>query len=774
MASLTTPLSSFVGREADIARVCSLLSSTRLLTLTGPGGVGKTRLALAAAASLADTFRDGVAFVSLAAVTDPALVGSAIGTALRLAERGSHAPGDILAGYLADRELLLVLDNFEQIVDAAPLVSDLLHAAPGLRALVTSRVSLRIDGEQECLVQPLALPAPDATASLEHLRAYEAVALFEQRARGSRVDFQLTEGNAAVVAEICRRLDGLPLAIELAAARVKLLAPAALLERLDRRLPLLTGGSRNLPARQQTMRDAIAWSYDLLSPDEQRLLRQLAVFSGGWTLVAAEAICQLDADNLGVFDGLASLADKSLLRQTAHPDGSGVSGRFGMLETIREYGLEQLEQSGEAMAMRDRHADYYTGVAEEAAPHLRVSDGVMWLSVLDAEHSNVLAALDWLLLQQDTERGLRLVGALREVWVSRGRLTEGMTRAEAFLALPGAAARTPARARALMTAAGMALWQHDDAVAIALSEEALSIWEEVGDRSHAPYIYNTLGMASGSYRRTAAPDDERAGYERARVYLERGLSLAREIGDTTNLGYILNNLGIAAQILDELDLSTAHFTEALAVAQSLGDTNMTALVSHGIGRLAYLQGDHLRAATMYRESLRLFHEVGAGWGIALALDKHAIIAHLRHDAARAARLFGAAEALHARIGSPPSVSQRQDQKLAVPAVRAALGETAFDALLGEGRAMSLDQAVAYALEAPATPEPDASGTHKGLTPRELDVLRLVATGLTDAEVAEQLFLSRRTVSSHLTSIYTKLGVSSRAAATRYAVNNGLA
>ncbi|HUG14430.1 MAG TPA: NB-ARC domain-containing protein, partial [Thermomicrobiales bacterium] len=369
MASLPTSLSSFVGREAEIDQIARLLETVRLLTLTGPGGVGKTRLALAVAnaAAVKDTYRDGVTVISLASVADPALVGSAIETVFGLSERGGRAPAEVVAAHLAGKELLLVLDNFEQVVDAAPLVADLLRACPSLTALVTSRVSLKVSGEQELIVQPLALPNPDSPASTEQLLEYEAIALFEQRARESRIDFEITADNGQTVAEICRRLDGLPLAIELAAARVKLLPPSSLLGRLDRRLPLLTGGSRDLPARQQTMRDTIAWSYDLLDAAEQRLFRQLSVFTGGWTLEAAEAICQVDADGPDVLDGLASLADKSLLRRAAPSDQLN-AGRFGLLETVREYGLEKLDQSTEATLIHDRHAMYFAALAERVDP----------------------------------------------------------------------------------------------------------------------------------------------------------------------------------------------------------------------------------------------------------------------------------------------------------------------------------------------------------------------------------------------------------------------
>ncbi|HUG13862.1 MAG TPA: tetratricopeptide repeat protein, partial [Thermomicrobiales bacterium] len=631
MPSLPAYLSSFVGRDAEIARITDLLSSTRLLTLTGPGGVGKTRLALAVAESVAGSFRDGVAFVPLTPVTDPALAGTAIEAALGLAERGGRAPGETLAAHLADREMLLVLDNFEQIVEAAPLIADLLHAAPRLTVLVTSRVTLRVSGEQEVSVQPLALPDPDRPPPIEQLRAYEAIALFGQRAREGQLDFEITAQNGSVVEEICRRLDGLPLAIELAAARIKLLSPAALLERLDRRLPLLTGGARNLPARQQTMRDTIAWSYDLLDAADQRLFRQLSVFSGGWTLEAAEEICQVDADGPDVFDGLASLADKSLLRRIMPIEQLG-AGRFALLETVREYGLEKLDQSTEATLIHDRHAMYFAALAERVDPHLHGPDPAPWLSVLDTEHGNLLTALDWLLRREDTERGARMVGALREYWYMRGRSSEGVARAAAFLKLPAMSVAGSARAHALETESWLTHWLGNSARSIALGTEALAIWDDLGDRARSAQLYNSLGLAA----------QEVLDMVQAQEYWVRGLALARETSDTQTLARLLANVGHAAHVLGDLDVAAKHLTEALAVAEANGHKEITGLVKHILGRLEWQYGNHRRATELFRESLELYQDVGNTWGVARAVGKLAIMAQtVGHDAPRAARLFGA-------------------------------------------------------------------------------------------------------------------------------------
>jgi len=765
MRTIPIPLTSLIGRSGDVTHAQHLLRQSRLLTLTGPGGTGKTRLAIAIAQSVSDAFPDGIIFISLAPLTDPRLVPSTIATALGVPDRADRAPVDGVVAALAHRQVLLVIDNFEQVVDAAPVVATILESCPAVRILVTSRVPLRLTGEQRLPVPPLTVPndvqpAPDAAL------AQDAVLLFTQRAQAIQPSFLLTPDNVSAVIEVCRRLDGLPLAIELAAARIALLTPAALLGHLTSRLALLTGGARDLPARQQTLRATIGWSYDLLAPDEQRLFRLLSVFVGGWTLEAATAVCGSEH----VLDGHARLLDHSLIRQVVQSDGST---RYTMLETIREYGLEQLEAHGEVETLRSRHAEYTLGLAENAAPHLEGPDPRPWLDRLTADHDNLRAAMDWLLAREDVQRGLRLVGVLREFWHVQGYYAEGLRRTDAFLALPDAAARTPERAHALLTATVLALWQHNEAVAIARGEEALSLWEDRGDRAYAPAIYNALGMAAGVYRGVTSPNDERDGLERSRVYLERGLSLARQVDDPKTLGFILNNLGINAQNRDDLDSATTYFTEALAVSQALGHKNLTALVTHGLGRLAYLHGDYQQAARLYRESLRLFHELDEAWGIALGVGKAAIMAHLRHDAARAARLFGAAEALHERIGSPMSVTQRKDHAPVVAVVRAALGNDTFHVAWTAGRALSVEEAVALALDTAAPAGFRSSDATVHLTAREMDVLRLVATGLTDADVAERLFLSRRTVSSHLTSIYAKLGVSSRSAATRYAVEHHL-
>ncbi|HUG38092.1 MAG TPA: AAA family ATPase, partial [Candidatus Limnocylindrales bacterium] len=464
------------AREVAAARERVLRDDVRLLTLTGPGGTGKTRLALQVAAELIDHFADGVFFVPLAPISDPGLVASTVALTLGIRDPGGRPVLENLREHLRDRQILLVLDNFEQILLAAPLVGELLAVCRGLKVLVTSRAPLELRGEQEFPVPPLALPDPKHPPPIEALGQYGAVALFIERATAIRPDFAVTNDNAPAVAEICVRLDGLPLAIELAAVWIRLLSPQAMLTRLERRLPLLTGGARDLPARQQTLRGAIAWSYDLLDEGERALFRRLAIFVGGCTLEAAEAVCNPEGDlGLDVLDGVASLVAKSLLRQEEGPEGEP---RFGMLETIREYGLEQLE----ADATRGRHAAFFLAFAEEAEPKLLGAEQVTWLQRLEAEHDNFRAVLGRSRVGEvAADVGLRLAGALQWYWRVRGLLGEGRGWAETMLALPGAAARTAARARALNAAARLANLQADYTAARPLALESAAIAREVGD-----------------------------------------------------------------------------------------------------------------------------------------------------------------------------------------------------------------------------------------------------------------------------------------------------
>ncbi len=485
--NLPRQLTSFVGRGKAIEEAGRLFERTRLLTLTGPGGTGKTRLSLRLAEDLVGDFPDGVYFVALGPIRDAELVPSVIAGALRLVEAPGRAPLDVVADYLRDRRVLLVLDNFEQVISAAPVVSELMRAAPGARVIVTSRAPLRVSGEQEFPVPPLGLPDPQHLPDASSLPQYDAVALFIERAATVQPDFRITNENAPAVAEICARLDGLPLAIELAAARVRLLSPQAILTRLERRLGLLSGGARDLPERQQTLRGAIGWSHDLLDPVQQALFARLSVFVGGCSLPSAQTICD-PAGELGVdvLDVLSALVDQSLVRQE---DRTG-EPRFRMLETVREFAAEQLDARGEATSTRARHAGHFLSVAEAAAPHLTGVDRARWLDLLEGDHDNFRAAIAWSIEVGDAVTGCRLLAALWRFWQTRNHLVEGAGRADAILTLPGLV--PPAiRARAHEAAGGIAWWSGDMARVQREYEEAVRLAREVGEpRLLADALYN--------------------------------------------------------------------------------------------------------------------------------------------------------------------------------------------------------------------------------------------------------------------------------------------
>jgi predicted ATPase/DNA-binding XRE family transcriptional regulator len=658
------PPTALIGREREEATVARLLQRSgygRLVTLTGSGGVGKTALALTVAATLRDEYQDGMAFVDLSALHDPALVASTIAQSLGIREDGVRDAHAMLLASLRDRQFLLVLDNFEQVVDAAGLLSDLIASCPLLAVLVTSRTALRVRAEQRFAVSPLAIPDAGQTI-VEMVEDCAAVRLFVTRARAVLPDFQLDAANVGAVTAICRRLDGLPLAVELAAAWVSLLPPPALLDRLERRLTLLTRGAPDLPARQQTLRATIDWSAALLTSEEQTVFRRLGVFAGGSTLEAAEAVCNPDG-MLDVLGAVGSLVDKSLLRPE-HSD----EPRFAMLETLREYAGEQLEAAEESASARESHAAYFLGLAETAEPGLRGKEQAAWMKRLEEEHDNLRAALRWALQHADDDTGLRLGGALWQFWYMRGYIGEARRWLAELLALPVDSQRGPSRARAaaLSGAGTFAELQGDYDAARALMEESLAISRKWGDRRGIATSLNDLGVVAdsqGDLARAAMLYDaaqvlfreigdawgtalvlgntgylarERGANRDAAALHAESLSLFRQAGDGWNIAFTLNNLGEVLADRGEYAEAEGLFEESLAVRRALSDTWGVAISQGSLGNVAYARGDYARALAYTEESLALFRTIGATWNAARALDTWSNIACRQGDYTKAA------------------------------------------------------------------------------------------------------------------------------------------
>jgi len=686
--NLPQPLTRFIGREQQLAELRTLLGSARLLTLTGSGGCGKTRLAIQLAAGLAGAYPDGVWLVELAALAEPALVPQAAAQVLGLKDEPGRHLAQTIAEHLAPRHLLLVLDNAEHLLEACAQLSDaVLRASAKASVLVTSRERLGIMGELTYRVPPLSAPGLEEQAALERVSASESVQLFTERARLQQSRFAVTAENAAAVASICRRLDGMPLAIELAAARLRSMPVQEVSRHLDQRFDLLTGGSRTALPRHQTLRSLIDWSYDLLSNAEQALLCRVSIFSGSWTLEAAEQVCVGDGiDGKDVLDLLTSLADRSLVLTQEHRGAA----RYGLLETVRHYARDRLAERGEEAALARRHVDHMLALAEAAVPELRGMDQGAWLERLDAEHDNLRAALAWCCAPGgDAVAGLRLATALGRFWLSRGHLGEGRRWLSVLMGAAPSGQDSPSLAHALRWSGFLAMYQGDYPAARELQEQALAIYRRSGDRLGIARALTNLGMLLA---------EEQADLPAAKGLFEESLAMAREIGDQQRISTALTNLGLVAYLQGHHSAAQALYEEALVIQRRLGDRDTIAALSNNLGAALCLQGDHSRGKAMYKEALAIWDEVGSKAGLVSSLEEFAGLAWLQGEPARAARLWGRMERLREETGIAGSPRARSNTNPHIPAARAALGDDAFESAWAEGRALALDPLIRELLE----------------------------------------------------------------------------
>ena len=791
--NLPRQLTSFIGREGEIEEVKKILSTTYLLTLTGSGGCGKTRLGLQVAADLVDEFPDGVWIVELAPLSDPALVVQEVASVLGVREAsdplsmgggGSSGPSGTsrsskllnkLCDYLQPKGMLLMVDNCEHVIEAsAALVDTLLRSCPNLRILAASREALGIGGETTYRVPSLSLPDPKNLPPVENLTMYEALSLFIDRANAAQPGFRVTNRNAPAVAQICHRLDGIPLAIELAASRVKVLPVEGINKRLDDRFRLLTGGSRTALPRQQTLRALIDWSYNLLSDSERALFTRLSAFMNGWTLPAAEAICAGEGiEDYEVLDLLTGLVEKSLVvveeAFSTEEAPSDEEGRYRLLETVRQYARDKLLESGEAEGLRDRHLEWYLGLVEKAEPELRGPDQIEWLNRLETEHDNLRAALEWSLGNRKEEEGLRIAGGLWWFWYVRGYWSEGIDWLEKT-ATGAKDASATVRARALNGAGfleglsqfnvGRALELGEESLSLAretgdkeiiavslrilgfgtiaqrdydrgraLLEESLSLSREVGDKWSVAFmllVFGTGGLAQGDYGRRVELGEEsltlfremgdkwgiagsllylgntaliEGNHERAVELIEESLSLSRQLGSKGSINWSLLYLGRVALFQGDYDRAVELLEENLTLSRELGDKMRLASSTRLLGRVAAAQGDKDRALKLYKEGIVLSQNIGDKGGIVGGLEALGVLmVGVQGGSERSARMLGAAEALRQAIGEPLAPLYRDEFDRGVAAVGAELGEEAFEAAWAKGRAMSMEEAISYALE----------------------------------------------------------------------------
>jgi non-specific serine/threonine protein kinase len=782
--NLPAPLSTFIGRETEVAEVKKRLSAQRLLTLTGPGGCGKTRLAIRVASDLTAAYTDGVWLVEFAPLADAMLVPQAVASALGVNEQAGSTLIEALSDHLLHRRTLLVLDNCEHLVVAcARLVETLLQACPGLRILATSRENLGIPGETVWSVPPLSLPEPqpwrDPSSRQNALLAYkqsEAVQLFVVRAAAALPAFALTEQNGAWVAEVCHKLDGMPLAIELAAARVQTLSIQQIAERLDDRFHLLTSGSRTAPTRQQTLEATLDWSFSLLTETEQSVLLRLSVFAGGWTLEAAEAICLgHGTEARDVLDLLTQLANKSLVVVERVP---GQETRFRLLETIRQYARDKMQAAGEAGEGQARHRDWYMNLAGQADSELRGPGQSAWIERLEREHDNFRAALAWS-LENDATGALQLAERLGQFWFMRGHhFGEGIEWLVRVLSQAEAPEQAVTRASAFHWLGVLTYIQGDYGAARSAHERSLALYQELQDRDGIAEAFYYLADAAALQGDAVAA---RSLYAQAGSFSADSLTSLREQGDKWNVARTLNYLGELARVEGDYAAARSFYEESLLIRHELGDQRGMAVSLHNIGFVTHHQGDYRQAVTFFVESLSLFQKLGSWRGVVDCLLGLAGAAVSAGQPERAARLFGATEAVREAIyvGSVLSYPDRVEYDRYVAAVRAQLDEAAFAAAWAEGRELTLEQAIEYALSeipADASTPPSAQELKEkfgGLTRREREVATLIAQGKSNREIAEAMSVGLKTAETYMTRIRNKLGFDSRVQIALWAIEKGL-
>jgi predicted ATPase/DNA-binding CsgD family transcriptional regulator len=760
--NLPTQLTTFIGREREIAEVQRLLGTTRLLTLTGAGGCGKTRLALQVAAEGLDSYPDGAWLVEFAPVTDPALVPKTVAAAVRVPERPGRDMIETLVDALRSKSMLLVLDNCEHLVSAcADLAIAVLRACPQVRVLATSREKLTVPGESLWRVPSLSLPEGRRVPPSEDVVRYDAVRLFVDRAKTTVPEFAVTSENAHVVVQVCERLDGIPLAIELAAARVKVLAVEQLAARLDNRFRLLTGGSRAVLPRQQTLQAAMDWSHDLLSEKEKVLFRRLSVFMNGCTLEAVEAVCSASTvDPAHILDLLTQLVDKSLVLVDTHHG----EARYRLLEIVRQYGHERLLESEEVESTRRRHRDWYLEWTDRNSSRLKRDP---LLEAIGAEHDNLRAALEFSIEGNHTEPGLRLVGRLSYFWYVNGDWSEGRKWLDRVLALWGDA-RTAFMTQPLLGATFLARSQGEYEKARAFAQQGLAIARETASNRYVSFFLFNLGVVALQHDRDV---------NRAKALFDESTILSRQLGVTDLLAWNFAQFGHIARDSGEYERAASLYEESLAFARQYDENHIIAYALRNIAVLALHARDYARAAARFTESIDMHR--APNWVTEECLTGMAQIATVERQYERAGRLFGAADALREALGVRRSLVTQIRYDDAVAATRAALGDPAFAIVWGEGRAMTLEQAIEFALTVEQTASAKANRAPRTreakplLTMREQEVARLVARGLTNRQIAGALAVSARTAGAHVQNILNKLGFSSRAQIAAWAVEQNL-